>query len=248
MNEKGEIDAARYPNFAALAGDGTWFRNATTVHEHTTEAVPAIMSGTDPQQDRLPLLNDHPDNVFTFLGAAPYAMNVLEPVTQLCPSNFCPRASDSFMERMTFAESTTSPSSTATSSCRTGSRTGSRRHRDVAGLRQGARGRGSGRGAIPVQNDADIDEQVGRQLWQDQRFQTEQYVDVDRAGDETDALLRPLMLPHSPWRFLPSGRQYGDALGIDGIADDSLGRRRVPRGAGVPAAPPPDRARGQAAR
>ena len=31
------------------------------------------------------------------------------------------------------------------------------------------------------------------------------------------------MLPHSPWRFLPSGRQYADALGIDGIADDRWG-------------------------
>ena len=35
------------------------------------------------------------------------------------------------------------------------------------------------------------------------------------------------MLPHSPWRFLPSGRQYGDSLGIEGIADDRWGTDEV---------------------
>ena len=42
MDEKRQIDPVRYPNFAALADDGYWFRNATTVTDYTVQAVPAI--------------------------------------------------------------------------------------------------------------------------------------------------------------------------------------------------------------
>ncbi len=76
---------------------------------------------------------------------------------------------------------------------------------------------------LAVRNDADIDQAVGRQLWQDQRFQMEQYVQTIEATEEPTLFFLHAMLPHSPWRFLPSGRQYGDALGIDGLADDGWG-------------------------
>jgi Sulfatase len=222
MDEHRKIDAVRYPSFAALAGDGTWFRNATTVHEHTTEAVPAIMSGQDPQQNRLPLLADHPDNVFTFLGGS-YAMNVLEPVTQLCPSELCPRARDSFAGRMT---SLTQDLAVVYGHVVLPDGLSNR----LAPVTETWQGFGKEHEAedpaaarVPVRNDADIDQAVGRQLWQDQRFQMEQYVASIEPTTEPTLFFAHAMLPHSPWRFLPSGRQYGDALGIDGIADDEWG-------------------------
>ena len=48
MDERRRIDPVRYPNFAALAQDATWFRNATTVSHGTQHAVPAILTGTYP--------------------------------------------------------------------------------------------------------------------------------------------------------------------------------------------------------
>lgn len=39
------IDAEAFPNFAALAGDGAWFPNATTNHFLTRDAVPTMFSG-----------------------------------------------------------------------------------------------------------------------------------------------------------------------------------------------------------
>ena len=39
------IDPVRYPNFAALAADATWFRNAFSVYDSTTKAVPLILDG-----------------------------------------------------------------------------------------------------------------------------------------------------------------------------------------------------------
>ncbi len=224
MDDHFEIDAVRYPNFARLAHDGTWFRNATTVHEHTTEAVPAIMSGQEPVQGALPLYSDHPDNLFTFLGASgAYKMHVYEPVTQLCPSNLCPRARDSFPARMSSLSedlavvyghvvlpdgiSKNLPSVTETW------QGFGKTHEEAELAAQ----------PLVVGNNADIDRTVGRQLWQDQRSQMEQFVQSIEPVDEPTLFFVHAMLPHSPWRFLPSGRQYGDALGIDGLADDKWG-------------------------
>jgi hypothetical protein len=89
MRPDGSIDAVRYPNFARLAREGTWYPHATTVHEYTTGAVPAILTGTEPKQGQLPILGDYPRNVFTLLGKD-YRIHADEPVTRLCPSRYCP--------------------------------------------------------------------------------------------------------------------------------------------------------------
>ena len=47
-----QIDRRLYPNFAALAGDGVWYRNATTVHDFTRWAVPSIVTGRYPSHRR----------------------------------------------------------------------------------------------------------------------------------------------------------------------------------------------------
>ena len=54
MDGEERIDAERYPNFAALARDATWYRRATTVAETTYDALPAILTGRDPQPEKLP--------------------------------------------------------------------------------------------------------------------------------------------------------------------------------------------------
>jgi hypothetical protein len=70
MDRRGRIDAVRFPNFGSLARNATWYRNATTVHPHTEYAVPAIQDGRLPKPGLLPVLADHPNNVFTLLGHA----------------------------------------------------------------------------------------------------------------------------------------------------------------------------------
>src|SRR3954469_24811309 len=60
----GNIDATRFPNIAALAGQATWYRNATTAHENTIFSVPAILDGRAPQPGTHPTLDSHPNNLF----------------------------------------------------------------------------------------------------------------------------------------------------------------------------------------
>ena len=88
MDRNEHVDAARFPNFAALAHDAIWFRNATTVHPHTEQAVPAILTGQLPKAGALPIFADHPQNLFTFLGGT-YRLAVVEALTHLCPPKLC---------------------------------------------------------------------------------------------------------------------------------------------------------------
>ncbi|MEE9607450.1 MAG: sulfatase-like hydrolase/transferase [Myxococcota bacterium] len=83
-----QIDRVRHPHFAALADTADWFRNATTVSPSTNYAIPAIVTGRYPAAKRLPKASDYPQNLFSVLGAS-HALNVFEPMTALCPSELC---------------------------------------------------------------------------------------------------------------------------------------------------------------
>jgi hypothetical protein len=88
LGSDGSIDARTYPGFGELARQSTWFRNATTVGELTTWALPPLVSGVYASADRLPSAAGYPRNLFTMLGRA-YAMEVFEPITTLCPDAIC---------------------------------------------------------------------------------------------------------------------------------------------------------------
>jgi Sulfatase len=100
MDADGNVDRRLYPNFARLASDSTWFRDTTTVDQDTPYAVPAILDGRLPVQERLPVAADHPRNIFTLLGGR-YALHVREEATAMCAPSLCRDArSESFADRM----------------------------------------------------------------------------------------------------------------------------------------------------
>jgi hypothetical protein len=82
LGASGGIDAVRYPAFARLARESTWFRNASTVHAFTRHAVPAILTGLRPDLERLPIASDHPRNLMSLLGHD-YAIHASETFTYL---------------------------------------------------------------------------------------------------------------------------------------------------------------------
>jgi hypothetical protein len=91
MNRNERIDARRFPHFAALARDSTWYRSATTVETHTEKAVPTILTGSRPAPHTLPTYADHPHNLFTLFGGD-YRLHVFETLTRLCPRSLCATA------------------------------------------------------------------------------------------------------------------------------------------------------------
>jgi hypothetical protein len=88
MDPRDHIDARRFPAFASLARDATWYRTATTVAGRTTEAVPAMLTGRKPREGDLPIAADHPQSLFTLLSRS-HRMSVIEPITDVCPSDLC---------------------------------------------------------------------------------------------------------------------------------------------------------------
>lgn len=87
LDESLDIDAGRFPNFSRLESGSHWFRNTHTVSSVTTMATPAILSG-NLRTNALPVAADHPQNLFTVLGAS-HDLFSWEIVTRLCASAKC---------------------------------------------------------------------------------------------------------------------------------------------------------------
>ena len=94
LDADGTINAERFPGFAALAGESTWYRNAVAESNFTHQAVPALMASAVPQQSGGPFLVQYPKNIFT-LFAGRTEVGGIEPVTSLCPKSLCGGADDS---------------------------------------------------------------------------------------------------------------------------------------------------------
>jgi hypothetical protein len=182
MTTRGKIDAARYPQFGALARSSTWYRNATTVHDYTFWAVPAILTGRRPHKDQLPVVADHPQNLFTLLGSS-YRVDAYEAVTRLCPSSLCPAADEPFSERM----------------------------RRLATHFKGFFER---RDFLSGKFNAIIPD------WDDPPAQVSRFLASIDGSDPRSLYVLHVLLPHHPWRYLPSGRSYDGTGSLGGLNSD----------------------------
>ena len=99
LNRHLEVDAARYPNFARLAAESTFYRRTTAAAHVTDLALPALVSGRCALKPGVaPILSRYPVNLFTWLGSG-YRLEVQESVTDLCPPDLCVEEAPSFGER-----------------------------------------------------------------------------------------------------------------------------------------------------
>lgn len=89
MERDGTVNEALFPNFARLAEEGSWYRNALSDSIATTQSVPAILTGKLGEKGLSPSSVDHPENLFTLLSGA-YEMHVIEWIADLCPEDICP--------------------------------------------------------------------------------------------------------------------------------------------------------------
>jgi hypothetical protein len=196
LDKRGRIDAKRFPAFAQLASESTWFSRATTIAEGTTHAVPAILTGQFPRADELPTYADHRRNLFTLFGGAT-DLHVEDDETHLCPPSLCPGLEGSFGSRTgTLAEDT-----------------------GVVYLHQ----------LLPDDLTGWIPSIANG--WDNFLRDASAHHDPGRIDPRFLASLRPqerpslwylhLMLPHSPWRYLPSGERY-DVSSAPGWGPDEI--------------------------
>ena len=89
LDEERHIDRRRFPHFAALADQSTWYRNTVASGTETGWAVPALLTGRYPDPNLVPSVVDHPRNLFTLLPGT-HRFHVTETLTALCPPQLCP--------------------------------------------------------------------------------------------------------------------------------------------------------------
>jgi hypothetical protein len=198
MDEHRRIDAARFPNFAALTRSATWYRNATTISDHTTDAVPALLSARYPTTSSLPIASDYPHNLFTLLGGAYRMSNVDEPATDLCPKRLCgERSRAAQLDRLhSLAHDLTIVSLHKLVP------KGLEHHLPAVDTAFGNFGGGN---APAVGGDV----QVPSRAFDDRAAQFRRFVQgIDAKGPKANVSFLHVLLPHTPWEYLPDGRRY----------------------------------------
>ncbi|MDF2743292.1 MAG: sulfatase [Actinomycetia bacterium] len=186
LDSSGRIDARLYPNFAKLAGQSTWYRNATAVSGLTNWAVPAMLSGRYPtaaQEETSPTAAQYPENLFTLLGAS-YPIEQFQVVTLRTTLRDSARVFKRIVTPRDVDENPTGAWLTAD---------------PEAGRKPRA---ASGGGPVSP---------ILREI--EQGNESRQYYNFVKSIEGSDPptfYFLHLLLPHQPWRYLPDGRVYSD--------------------------------------
>jgi hypothetical protein len=199
LDRRGRIDARMYPNFARLAGDATWYRNATAVNWYTPFAVPSLLTGRYPARSVAPTYTEYPETLFTLLARS-HDLKVFESVTQLCPPRLCPATAGTAGRDSGFGVLA----------------------KDTAEVWT--------RIALPYDTQPDPDAQFVEetnaetgitattsksstsfrfdQIKVNQPARFSEFLDSFHAAERPGFHFVHLLLPHTPWRYLPSGMRY----------------------------------------
>jgi hypothetical protein len=229
LDDRGEIDAERYPGFAELARDATWFKNAYTVYDSTERAQPAIMDGNLPERDRQPISSDHPNSIFSLFGRT-HRMNVSEEATTVCSRDLCEdqRLDESYGDRMSsMAEDlglvwlhVVSPPDIEAELTSVSENWG-----NFGGDDEEA----AARETVTEETEA-LNTRANLNRGRPARFQ--EWIDAIEPGGRPALNFKHTLLPHVPWQYLPSGRLYrrlpNDAIpGLSNYAYEDQGQLDV---------------------
>ena len=197
LDSSGHVDRRVYPNFAGFADQATWYRNATGIGGWTPFAVPSMLSGTWPtraQRSSVPDRSGWPDNLFTLFDRY-YNLKVFETVTQLCPPQRCGQTGTRSgfktvaKETAKLYRTITSPQDTAADAASVGE------NPDLGGD-------DTKKGPTAYFGN----------LAQDQVRRVDKFVGSINAEDPQPTLyFLHVLLPHSPWKYLPDGRVYNSS-------------------------------------
>jgi hypothetical protein len=231
LGPDGNVDAARYPNFARLAREATWYRNATTVADYTERAVPALLTGQRPDKSALPIASDHPESLFTLLGGH-YRFDVTEPVTDICPTRLCPEENASRPSQPHRLKELGSDLSLVSlhlllpPSLRSGLKPVDRSFGDFRAQEAGPQTGQPTAGHTPEQGFAALAAVIDRMKIFDAFEQ--------RLGSEPQQgslVFFHIQMPHNPYHYLPNGQRYPEPIdempGIDTVNEPAAGRWRT---------------------
>ncbi|MDQ4049646.1 MAG: sulfatase-like hydrolase/transferase [Actinomycetota bacterium] len=218
LGPDGRVDRERYPGFAELEAGSTWFRNAHSIYDSTSRAWPAILDGDYPSKESLPTSSDHPNSLFAILGKS-HAMNVSEEATTICPRNLCKdaRLDEPFVDRLrsmgddlalVYAHVVAPPGieKELTSVSETwgdfgGDAGGDAGAEDAGGATGGETGEADAGGGADGPN-------TRENLQANRNKRLDQWIHSIEETRRPSLNFKHVLLPHVPWQYLPSGKQY----------------------------------------
>ena len=213
LDERGQVDAARFPAFGELARHATWFRNASVAGDDTLQAVPAVLTGMYPHKGELPISADHPKNLFTLLGGR-YHMKVLETVTHLCPRSLCKQPAAAS------AEARTRVLASDVGVVYLHVLLPRQLEARLPSISEGwanFRGADVGRPTLPPATPPrrpkfDWGRVLAEAFSTNRRTRFDGFIaSIERTDRQPTLYFAHMLLPHRPWSYLPSGKQYGNA-------------------------------------
>ncbi len=196
LGEYGTIDRRLYPNIAAFGEQASFFRNATGAAARTVHAIPAMLTGRFPMEQRAPVSAQYPGNLFALLAGS-HELHVFESVTALCPRDACPDNEWGVRPRRDMLRDAAYMWARTLAPGRPGG--------DKVRSWFGIDGVESARGSRPPDDAAFLLERI--QDDQAQRFDRF-LATIDGKG--TPFHFIHLVLPHAPWHYLPDGTEYYD--------------------------------------
>ncbi|MCA9097102.1 MAG: sulfatase-like hydrolase/transferase, partial [Planctomycetaceae bacterium] len=204
-NRERGLDERIVPHFAKLASEGVWYRNATSVHPRTGQALPAILTGEVPNNKYEPQISRYPLNLFTLLiGSRDYSVTAFEPYSFLYPSDFDREKTAAPGVGVQFVRAARSiPSVFA--------HTAIPRVVDLPALPPAWVGISSDHEKMVVKHFGKL-----RFDWSSRRgMQMDHFLeclgsrsDVEGASKKTPCFFQHLAMPHIPWCYYPDGTTY----------------------------------------
>ena len=206
ITDSNNIDKKLFPGFYELAKHATFYPNTSTVADFTVHAVPAILTGNYPSDtiektntktsfnewSSLPSFQHHPRNLFTILRHN-YKLNVVETVTSLCPEDTCPhtynrtvninqRLSDLAQDLSIIYLHTFLPK---------------RFSNELPRIDMNW-------SEFVINKFDDIKDHIN----DNDNMAFELFINSIQTADKPQLFFHHTTLPHGPWKFLPSGKQY----------------------------------------
>jgi hypothetical protein len=225
MNERGEIDAVRFPGFGRLAARSSWYRLATTVSDMTTPSLVAMLTGRNPTRGGPAHAANHPDNLFSLLGDS-HDLRVIETATRMCPASLCSgtqrahgereeRAALLYSDALVVAGHVLAPRDWRAA---------------LPAIAHTWRGFGDGLGgrqrdaaaSAPAKAARGVDPAGGIRPREGPGAVFSRFVESIEPGAAPAFYFVHVDLPHSPWRFLPSGQLYAGRSFAPGLGPGSV--------------------------
>jgi Sulfatase len=202
IGDHDQLDTKRYPGFAELARNATWFRNAYAIYDSTERAQPAIMDGNWPSKDKLPTSSDHPNSIFALFGKT-HRMNVSEEATSVCSTELCTntRPDESYFSRMRSMTDdlglvwlhVVSPPHIEDK---------------LTSVSENWGNFGGASETKPDLGSTGPERHTRANLNGGRESRFEEWIQAIRPGGRPSLNFKHTLLPHVPWQYLPDGRRY----------------------------------------